>query len=55
LGDKDRGIEWTRKAVEERSDYVVYLGTEPWADALRSDPRFQQILQDVKEQRAKTP
>jgi TolB-like protein/DNA-binding winged helix-turn-helix (wHTH) protein/Tfp pilus assembly protein PilF len=53
LGDKDRGIEWTRKAVEERSDYVVYLGTEPWADPLRSDPRFQQILQEVKAQGAK--
>jgi tetratricopeptide (TPR) repeat protein len=55
LGDKDQGIEWTRKAVEERSDYVVYLGTEPWADPLRADSRFQQILQEVKEQRAKTP
>jgi tetratricopeptide (TPR) repeat protein len=55
FGDKDRGIEWTRKAVEERSDYVVYLGTEPWADPLRADPRFQQILQDVKEQRGKAP
>jgi Flp pilus assembly protein TadD len=47
LGDKDRGIEWTRKAVEERSDYMIYLGTEPWADPLRADPRFQQILQSV--------
>jgi tetratricopeptide (TPR) repeat protein len=55
LGDKDRGIEWTRKAVEERSDYVVYLGTEPWADPLRADPRFQQILQSVKERGAKAP
>jgi TolB-like protein/DNA-binding winged helix-turn-helix (wHTH) protein/Tfp pilus assembly protein PilF len=49
LGDKDRGIEWTRKAVEERSDYMVYLKTEPWADPLRSDPRFQQLLQAVEQ------
>ncbi len=55
LGDKDRGIEWTRKAVEERSDYMIYLGTEPWADPLRADPRFQEILHEVKEQRAKAP
>jgi TolB-like protein/DNA-binding winged helix-turn-helix (wHTH) protein/Tfp pilus assembly protein PilF len=53
LGNRDRGIEWTRKAVEERSDYVVYLGTEPWADPLRADPRFQQILQEVKAQPGK--
>ena len=47
MGDKDRGIEWTRKAFDERSDYMVYLRTEPWADSLRSDPRFRQIVESV--------
>ena len=53
LGDKDHGIEWTLKAVDERSDYMIYLRTEPWADPLRADPRFQQILQEVQAQGAK--
>jgi hypothetical protein len=47
MGDKDRGIAWTRKAFDERSDYLVYLKTEPWADPLRSDPRFRQIVESV--------
>jgi tetratricopeptide (TPR) repeat protein len=47
MGDRDRGIEWTRKAFDERSDYMVYLRTEPWADSLRSDPRFRQIVESV--------
>jgi TolB-like protein/Tfp pilus assembly protein PilF len=45
LGNKDQSIAWTRKAYEERSDYLVYLRTEPWADTLRSDPRFQKLSQ----------
>ena len=45
LGEKDQAMEWTRRAYDERSDYMVYLRTEPWADSLRSDPRFQQLLQ----------
>jgi TolB-like protein/DNA-binding winged helix-turn-helix (wHTH) protein/Tfp pilus assembly protein PilF len=45
MNDKDQSIAWTRKAYDERSDYLVYLPTEPWADALRSDPRFQKLSQ----------
>jgi len=45
MKDIDQSIAWTRKAYDERSDYLVYLPTEPWADTLRSDPRFQKLLQ----------
>ncbi len=33
-----------RRAREERCDYLVYLDREPAADALRSDPRFDEIV-----------
>ena len=51
LGEKDRGVEWVRKGYEERSDYMIYLKTEPWADPLRSDPRFQEIVRLVESRR----
>jgi len=45
LGDNDHGMTWVQKAYEERSDYMVYLKTEPAFDRLRPDPRFQRLLQ----------
>jgi len=32
------------KAHDERSDYLVYLATDPWADPLRPDLRFQRLV-----------
>ena len=46
-GDANQSLKWLRKAYDERSDYVVYLKTDPWADSLRSDPRFQKLLQQI--------
>jgi tetratricopeptide (TPR) repeat protein len=45
LGDKDEAFAWLDKAYAERSEYLVYLPTEPIADPLRSDPRFPALLQ----------
>jgi len=45
LGDKESAFTWLEKAYEERSDYMVYLKTEPAFDRLRPDPRFQRLLQ----------
>ena len=44
LGEGDRSIQWIQKAYAERSDYMVYLGTEPSVDAFRANPRFQSLL-----------
>jgi tetratricopeptide (TPR) repeat protein len=44
LGDNDQSLKWVRTAYDERSDYVVYLRSDPWADSLRSDPRLQKLL-----------
>jgi TolB-like protein/Tfp pilus assembly protein PilF len=47
LHDLDHAFVWLDKACNERSEYLVYLPTEPLADPLRGDPRFSQLLQRV--------
>jgi tetratricopeptide (TPR) repeat protein len=44
LGDRNKAFQALDQAYEERSEYLVYLPTEPLADPLRSDPRFPQLL-----------
>ncbi len=44
LRNTEPAIAWLRRAREERCDYLVYLDREPAADALRSDPRFDEIV-----------
>ena len=47
LGDKDEAFRWMGAAVNERTEYLVYLGSEPLADPLRSDPRFADLMKQV--------
>jgi tetratricopeptide (TPR) repeat protein len=44
LGDKDDAFQWLENAAEEHSDGLAFLGVDPAADSLRSDPRFQALL-----------
>lgn len=44
LGDKDQAFAWLQKASQEHCPALVYLRLHPWADGLRSDPRFQDLL-----------
>jgi TolB-like protein/DNA-binding winged helix-turn-helix (wHTH) protein/Flp pilus assembly protein TadD len=44
LGDKDQAFAWLQRAYEEHCPALVYLRLHPWADGLRSDPRFQNLL-----------
>ncbi len=44
LNQKDEAFRWLDKAFVERCEYLVYLGSEPLADPLRSDPRFPRLL-----------
>jgi eukaryotic-like serine/threonine-protein kinase len=44
LGDKDRAFEWLEKSYDERAGRLVYLKVERAFDPLRSDPRFQRLL-----------
>jgi TolB-like protein/Tfp pilus assembly protein PilF len=45
LGDKDQAFEWLEKAYEERARTMVMLKVEPELDPVRSDTRFQHLLQ----------
>ena len=44
LGESGPGMRWILKAFEERSDYIIYLRTEPSIDGLRGDTDFQRLL-----------
>lgn len=48
LDDGNRAIEWLERAYEERNWQLRFLGTEPLFDPLRSDPRFQEVLEKVR-------
>jgi tetratricopeptide (TPR) repeat protein len=45
LGEKDQAFVWLEKAFEGRDILLAYLKVEPMFDALRTDPRFTNLLQ----------
>ena len=45
LGEKDRAFEWLDKALQERSSWLVEVRVDPLWDLLRSDARYNQLLQ----------
>jgi len=47
LGEKDKAFEMLNGAAEERSTLLVYLRKDPRLANLRSDPRFQTLLNRV--------
>ena len=47
LGDHEQAIQWLEKALEERSDFLVYLKVDPRFDSLHEDVRFKKIAQTV--------
>jgi serine/threonine-protein kinase len=47
LGDRDAAFRELDQAVAERSSWMIYVAVNPRLDALRDDPRFQDILKRV--------
>jgi len=47
LGERDKTFEWLRKSYEQRDVLMVFLKVEPKWNNLRSDPRFQALMQRV--------
>ena len=47
LGDNDQAIAWLDRAIEENSAQYLWLKAAPLFDAIRSDPRFNDLLRRV--------
>jgi tetratricopeptide (TPR) repeat protein len=47
LGERDQAFAWLEKAYEERSGHLVALKVNPTWDPMRSDPRFEALVQKV--------
>jgi serine/threonine-protein kinase len=47
LGETDKALDWLEKAYEQREGWLVTLKVEPMYDPLRSEPRFQAILEKM--------
>ncbi len=44
LGDKDSAFAWLERALQARDKGILYLKIDPCFDPLRSDPRFQELI-----------
>jgi TolB-like protein/class 3 adenylate cyclase/Tfp pilus assembly protein PilF len=47
LNDKEKAFEWLEKAYEDRSSWLVWMKVEPRFDFLRSDARFDSLLEKM--------
>ena len=47
LGDKDKAITFLQKTYDEHTQHVIDFKTVPMFDSLRSDERFQELVQKV--------
>jgi adenylate cyclase len=47
LGDNEQAFAWLEKTVEERNWFAFQVKVNPILDVLRSDPRFEAILQKL--------
>ncbi len=47
LGNADKALGWLQKGIHERSGCIPDMKTDPRLDALRSNPRFQELLRQV--------
>ncbi|HEV2380744.1 MAG TPA: protein kinase [Terriglobia bacterium] len=48
LGDKKQGLAWLNRAYADRDGYLGRLKVEPAFDAVRADPRFQDLIERLK-------
>jgi len=44
LGDYDRALDWTEKALDARRGWVAYLNVNPIVDPLRGHPKFEMLV-----------
>ena len=47
LGQADQAVEWLERAYAQRSGRIMYLKVSPEWNNIRSDPRFQELVDRV--------
>ncbi len=47
LGETNKTFEFLEKAYDERSGFMLFLNVEPMVDSLRSDSRFQDLIEKI--------
>jgi hypothetical protein len=47
LGENDEALEWLERARQNRDPWLGYLRVSPRFDNVRTDPRFERLLQSV--------
>jgi len=47
MGDSDSTFKWLNKAYDERSNWLVWLSTDPRWDSMRDDQRFEELIRKV--------
>ena len=47
LGENAKAFEWLSKALEERSGFLIYIKCDRRFDGLRSDPRYEALLNRI--------
>ena len=43
LGESGAALDWLERAIDERSYWLIYLNVDPALDALRAEPRFNEL------------
>ena len=47
MGEKDKALEWHKKTYEKNEAGLQFIKVDPMIDILRSDSRFQDILDQM--------
>jgi DNA-binding winged helix-turn-helix (wHTH) protein/TolB-like protein/Flp pilus assembly protein TadD len=47
LGDQDKALQQLKRALDERSGWIINLKVEPQFDSLRRDPRYAELLSNL--------
>ncbi|HEY8563485.1 MAG TPA: protein kinase [Pyrinomonadaceae bacterium] len=45
VGNTDRTFYYLQKAIDEKNHWLLWLGSEPKLDSIRSDPRFEKLYE----------
>ena len=48
LGDKEQALRWLKTSCEDRNVHSLTIGSDPFYDPLRTDRRFNKLLQRMK-------